>query len=67
MSDKNHPLIPAHPSELVSLWCLQGLIRALDISLFALKVAAAVYSHAYSLQFIKSPHNTLQSMSKGPI
>lgn len=42
---KDHALIPARPAELVSLWT-NGLICALDDSHFALKVAAAVYSHA---------------------
>lgn len=63
---KDRALIPAHPAELVSLWT-KGLICALDVSHFALKVAAAVYSHAYSLQFIVSPQSTLQKVSKGPI
>lgn len=66
ISGKDHGLIPAHPAELVSLWT-RGLFCVLDVSHFALKVAAAVFSHAYSLQFITSSQRTLQRRSKGPI
>ena len=55
---KDQALIPAHPADLESLWT-ERLIRALNVSHFALTVAAAVYSNAYSLQFIVSPQNTL--------
>lgn len=56
---QDHALIPAHPAELASLWT-EGLICALDVSHFSLKVAAAVYSHAYSLQFIINTQSTSQ-------
>lgn len=58
-SGKYHALTPAHTAELVSLWT-KGLICALGVSHFALKVAAAVHSHAYSLQLITSSQSTLQ-------